>query len=124
MDEPKYCFVQFKLNYRTILGKIKFLIKLGEDIRIVGDIPELGNWDPNKSEKLITSKTDFPIWKSKENIKVKQNSEINYKYVIFQDGKFSKWEQIPNDLNRTVHIKNYIRVVIYDDQSTINNIFI
>ena len=117
MDEPKYCFVQFKLNYRTILGKTKFLIKLGEDIRIVGDIPELGNWDPNKAEKLITSKTDFPIWKSKENIKVKQNSEINYKYVIFQNGKFSKWEQIPNNLNRTVLIKNYIRVVIYDDQS-------
>ena len=33
MDEPKYCFVQFKLTFATVFG---------EDIRVVGNIPELG----------------------------------------------------------------------------------
>jgi hypothetical protein len=33
MDEPKYCFVQFKLTYTTVFG---------EEVRVVGNIPELG----------------------------------------------------------------------------------
>jgi hypothetical protein len=33
MDEPKYCFIQFKFTFSTIFG---------EDIRVVGNIPELG----------------------------------------------------------------------------------
>jgi len=105
-----------KLNFK-FYPIIYFII--GEEIRIVGDVPELGNWDPTKAEKLITSKADFPIWKSKENIKVKQNSEINYKYVIFENGKFKRWEEIPLNKNRTVNIKNYVRVVIYDTESKI-----
>jgi len=76
----------------------------------------LGNWDPEKGEKLITSKSDFPIWKSKENIKLKQNSDVNYKYVIFEHGKFLRWEEIPVNKNRTANIKNYVRVVINDTQ--------
>lgn len=98
-------------------------MNIGEEIRIVGDVPELGNWDPTKAEKLITSKADFPIWKSKENIKVKQNCEICYKYVIFENGKFKQWEEIPLNQNRTLNIKNYVRVVIYDTQSK-NKFFI
>ncbi len=120
----KYCFIQFKIIHHTLLGKNKniqiklIIIKIkGEEIRIVGDIKDLGNWDPNKSQKLITNKFDYPLWKSKENIKVKQNSEINYKYLIFQNGKFKRWEEIPNNKNRIIHIKNYVRVVISDVQS-------
>lgn len=63
------------------------------------------------------------MWKSKENIKVKQNSEINYKYLIFQNGKFKRWEEIPNNKNRIIHIKNYVRVVISDVQSNLNKLF-
>ena len=76
----------------------------------------MGFWDPNKSERLITNKLDYPIWKSKENIKVKQNSEITYKYLIFQNGKFKRWENIPKERNRIIYIKNYVRVVLSDVQ--------
>ena len=34
MEEMKYCFVQFKCNYKT---------NYGEELRVVGNIPELGN---------------------------------------------------------------------------------
>jgi hypothetical protein len=57
------------------------------------------------------------MWKSKENIRAQQNSEINYKYLIYENGKFKRWEDIPNDKNRIVYIKNYVRVVISDIQS-------
>ncbi len=33
MEEAKYCFVQFKFNYPTLFG---------EEISVVGNIPELG----------------------------------------------------------------------------------
>jgi|LauGreDrversion4_2_1035121.scaffolds.fasta_scaffold1246311_1 hypothetical protein len=33
MEEIKYCFVQFKCNYVT---------NYGEELRVVGNIPELG----------------------------------------------------------------------------------
>lgn len=33
MDEPKYCFVQFKFTFAT---------EFGEEILVVGNIPELG----------------------------------------------------------------------------------
>jgi hypothetical protein len=65
---------------------------------------------------MVTSKLDFPVWKTKENIKVKQNSEIEYKYVIFKDKKFFKWETLPTDSNRIVQIKNLVRMVIHDQQ--------
>ncbi len=44
-NQPKYCFVQFKFNYRTQLGKKNksSFIPIGEEIRVVGSIPELGN---------------------------------------------------------------------------------
>jgi hypothetical protein len=70
---------------------------------------------------MVTSKLDFPMWKTKENIKVKQNSEIEYKYIIFKDKKFSKWETLPNDTNRTVQIKNLVRMVIHDIQGIFIN---
>jgi hypothetical protein len=73
-------------------------------------------WDINKSEKMVTSKLEFPVWKTKENIKVRQNSEIEYKYIIFKDKKFFKWETLPNNLNRIVQIKNLVRMVIHDIQ--------
>ena len=34
MEEIKYCFVQFKCNYFT---------NYGEELRVVGNIPELGS---------------------------------------------------------------------------------
>ncbi len=67
---------------------------------------------------MVTSKLDFPLWKTKENIKVRQNSEIQYKYIIFQNGEFSQWENINS--NRIIYIKNLIRVIVNDKQGYLN----
>ena len=83
MEEQKYCYVQFKFSCN---------LQEGEEVRVVGSIEELGKWDIKKSEKLIFSKLDIPIWKSKENIKFLKILFLNInmlyiKMVILIDGK-------------------------------------
>ena len=105
--QNKFCFVQFKFNQRT---------SPGEEIHVTGDIPSLGLWDVNKSEKMVTNHEDYPLWKSKENIICLQDTEIQYKYLIFRGGKFSSWE---NNSNRHVKIGKYCKVVVMDPGSKI-----
>lgn len=33
-----------------------------QDVRLVGNIPELGNWDPEKGLKLSTTPHKYPHW--------------------------------------------------------------
>jgi hypothetical protein len=122
MDEIKYCFVQFKCNYTT---------NYGEELRVVGNIQELGNcylnagnWETKRSERMLTSSITFPTWKTKECIKVRQDSRIEYRYIIFKEGKFYSWEK--NKGNRVLDTKNFLRIIIHDHQGIclIDNRFI
>jgi trehalose-6-phosphate synthase len=63
---------------------------------------------------MVTSQLDFPVWKTKENIKVKQNTEIEYKYIIFKKGKFDRWESLTQNSNRIINVRNNVRIVIHD----------
>ena len=112
MEEQKYCYVQFKFSCN---------LQEGEEVRVVGSIEELGKWDIKKSEKLIFSKLDIPIWKSKENIKIPQNTFFEYKYVIYKNGIFDRWENIPSHINRNFTILNMIRVIILDKENDKNS---
>ena len=105
----KVCYVQFQFSQKT---------QPGEEIHITGNIPSLGNWNVEKSEKMITNDKDYPLWKSRENIIVQQDSEIQYKYLIFYGKKFKCWE---NNANRRVKIGKYYKVVISDPGSKITN---
>ena len=66
---------------------IQFIIKCdqtkpGEEIYILGNENELGNWNRSENNKLKTNKVMFPFWES-DFIKFKKNySDLNYKYVI------------------------------------------
>jgi hypothetical protein len=71
---------------------------------------------------MVTSKLEFPVWKTKESIKVRQNSEIEYKYIIFKCGKFYKWESLL--INRIVQIKNLVRMVIHDIQGKLYGLLV
>ena len=82
-------------NKKIVLFNLNLYIKhfQGEAIFITGNIPSLGNWSIENSERMITNNQDYPLWISKENIIARQNSEIQYKYLIFKDGKFVQWEK-------------------------------
>ncbi len=112
MEEQKYCLVQFK--YTCSLEK-------DEEVRVVGSPSELGSWDVNKSEKMLYSKLDTPLWKTKENIKIIQNSTVEYKYVIFKNGTLVRWENLPYNKNRSIEVGNNIRIVVDDKQDDPNS---
>ena len=68
---------------------------------------------------METNNQIYPLWRSKENIIALQNSEIQYKYLIFKDGKFFQWEKTENNDNRRIKVENYVRLVIHDHGSNI-----
>ena len=84
--------------------KVRFHIKaftsFGWEIRVVGNIKELGNWDLSKSRVLTTSKEKYPAWHSATmNFSVKTLPfSFEYKFIIFdpQTNEF-KWEDFPEN---------------------------
>lgn len=108
----KYCYIQFQFEYKA---------EQNEEVYVVGNVEDLGNWDISKAEKLVTGKLTYPIWKSKENIKVYQNSIVEYKYIFFKNGVFSHWETQAE--NRKIPIqRNMIRLVVCDPGGIIKNV--
>lgn len=78
-------FSRTKKSRKSVTGNLRFSICLpriqrNEAVAIVGNIPELGNWDCNN--KLILSDKNFPTWEG--GVKIKSYpANIEYKYVIF-----------------------------------------
>lgn len=54
--------------------KIKFFTQLSEQVRLLGNIPALGSWDPKYAYPLKTSPQDYPFWVSEAPIKVKKGT--------------------------------------------------
>ena len=50
-----------------------------QGVAIMGNIKELGNWDPAK--KVVMDDSEFPIWRAA--ITVKANEIFEYKYVVY-----------------------------------------
>ncbi|KAJ4135994.1 hypothetical protein NW768_003602 [Fusarium equiseti] len=68
----------------------------GETIKIVGNIPALGNWDTSKAVTLSASDytSSNPVWKA--TISLKAGQDIQYKYInVKKDGSVT-WEKDPN----------------------------
>jgi len=76
--------------------------RVGLHVRVVGDCPSLGAWEPRKGLSLHTSAMEFPLWRSAEPILLKANATVQYKYVICDNyGVAAEWEAEPN---RCVHV--------------------
>jgi len=66
---------------------------------------------------MITSSISFPTWKTKECIKVRQDTRIEYKYIIYKDGKLLTWENVKG--NRILDTRNFLRIIIHDHQGNL-----
>lgn len=42
--------------------KIKAFTEFNQSIKLIGSIPELGQWSPTQALSLYTSERDYPIW--------------------------------------------------------------
>ena len=104
-DQKEYTEIKFKYIYKA---------EEGEDVRVVGNIEKLGNWDCELAFKLINSEKDKDIWISKTNMKIPINFDLEYKYILFKDGIFEKWEKLPYNKNRSINIPDIGKYILYD----------
>ena len=77
--------------------------QLGEEVYIVGNANELGNWNAQNSKKLSTSSNKFPLWESNP-ISFSSKSKLEYKYIIQNKSNNVKWENF--DGNRIINLSN------------------
>ncbi|CEL98494.1 unnamed protein product [Vitrella brassicaformis CCMP3155] len=78
-------FGKFKISCNT---------SLGESVRVVGNIDELGSWDVSNALLMATDGDNFPVWSSPvtEFRSSKSGMQIEYKYVITKPGDQVSWE--------------------------------
>jgi len=105
MKESKYWEVKFKFNYPK---------NPGEEVRVTGNTDSLGNWNYDLAPKLIyDSKKEF--WKTRAYIKIPASFNLEYKYLIFKDGEFEKFEDI--ETNRKVVVPEKEKLVFNDEEN-------
>ena len=105
MKESKYWEVKFKFNYPK---------NPSEEVRVTGNTDSLGNWNYDLAPKLIyDSKNEF--WKTKTYIKIPASFKLEYKYLIFKDGEFEKFEDI--ETNRKVDVPEKEKLVFTDEEN-------
>lgn len=80
----------------TISLNIEYRTNWGEDVRVLGSIPELGNQNPETAVPLQT--TDGIHWFVSVNAAIPADGKIQYTYYIYRDGKpvRKEWNNVPH----------------------------
>ena len=109
-------------NHATIIFKCNFKTEFGQVLHIVGNIEELGFWDPSKSIPMSTDESKYPIWESTQEITGPIGMEIYYKYLIFDKEKNEyQWEKLEENSNRKHKISHSGIFVISDKMEERNS---
>lgn len=72
--------------------KVTANVGFGEEVVLCGSCAALGNFVPEHGIRLCTSSVDYPVWTS--DIVVVPNADLEYKYCVFRNGKFNRWETV------------------------------
>lgn len=109
-------------NHATIIFKCKFNTEFGQTLRIVGNIEELGSWEPSKSLIMTTNENLYPVWESTQEITGPVGMEIHYKYVVYDKNNNSYiWENLKENANRKHTITSSGIFVVNDEKNTNNS---
>lgn len=82
--------------------RVQATLRMGEEVRVSGNVPALGCNDPARAIPLFSSNSNFPYWSLREPIFLPGDSgSVTYKYCVFSGGKFARWEG-KGDLVRTL----------------------
>ena len=91
-----------------VVFKVKALTQFGSEIKLCGNLKELGNWDPNNAISLKTSSESYPVWVSPP-IVINMLSvpfAFEYKYIIINNNtKSIKWEAFSRNRISTIKDK-------------------
>lgn len=93
--------VSFHIEYRT---------SWGEEVRILGSVPELGNNDPDKAISLTT--VDGIHWSSEIALQSPAEGVIEYSYHIYRDNKNirTEWNSFPRRAYLPADDKKSLRI--------------
>ena len=82
-EAPINCNVTFKIHYET---------SLGENLCVLGSIPELGEWE---KVRCRLTWTQGHVWVLQEPLRLSGVRSFSYKYMICNDdsGEHGQWEQ-------------------------------
>jgi len=75
---------------------VRYATAWGQSIKLVGNIPALGNWNPSRAPTLGTSSysSSNPLWSS--TVALPQGVNVQYKYVMVDANGAVRWEVDPN----------------------------
>jgi alpha-amylase len=72
---------------------------LGQNVYVVGSVPQLGSWNPANAVPLTTGSATYPRWNGGASLPA--STDVEYKFVIRQDGQPVIWETGANRTTRT-----------------------
>ncbi|EKX38931.1 hypothetical protein GUITHDRAFT_115036 [Guillardia theta CCMP2712] len=83
---PQQCALTFRLK--------NDITQPGDTVLVVGNVPELGEWKPQRAAKLSTNSGSFPYWNVA--ITLRPGFSLEYKFVIQKSGGELVWEKGEN----------------------------
>lgn len=89
---------------------IEYYTQWGEELRITGSIPLLGNFNEKKAIPL--SSEDGKTWKLEVETDSIHDNVISYKYILFKDGKICRRE--PSNIAHTIELIKYKAIALID----------
>ena len=99
---------------------VKYETSFGQQLHICGNLEELGNWNVEKSPKMETNDSLYPIWESSIQLNCPVGMTIEYKYVVTdENGKLIEWEKLPNDEKHKITTKQPGDYIVQDQQNQI-----
>ncbi len=94
----------------TLSFNIEYRTNWGEEVKVLGSIPELGN---NQSDNALALHTvDGIHWATEVDIQIPENRAIEYSYHIYKDGNVirTEWNSLPRTLHVTDNVKKVYRI--------------
>ena len=103
---PLNASLSFRVKYKTEFGQLLY---------IIGNIEELGQWDPSKAKPMFTNNDLYPTWKLKKELNCPLGMDIYYKYIIKDKNKII-WEDLGQNRNRHITVSSPGNLIIFDEQ--------
>ncbi|MDA0565431.1 alpha amylase C-terminal domain-containing protein [Streptomonospora sp. S1-112] len=66
----------------------------GQDVRVVGSVPALGSWDPQRGVRLATDEDTYPTWRGE--VDLPEGTAFEYKLVKVAPDGAVEWESGAN----------------------------
>lgn len=94
----------------TLIFNIEYRTSWGEEVKVLGSIPELGNNQPDKATPLHT--VDGIHWTAEVDIQIPCNGNVEYSYHIYRDGRTirTEWNSLPRILHVADNPKKVYRI--------------